>query len=75
MTHETEAVMDLDAAAAGHQRAVEQLAELRRAAERYETARRMSPYQWAAAWEINVATGKPFDEIIDNMRPFMFPPK
>ena len=40
--------------------------------ERYETARRMNPMQWSAAWELNITTGKPFDEIIDNMRPFVF---
>ena len=45
--------------------------ELRKDAERYRTARCMTPHQWSAAWELNVATGKPFDEIIDNMRPFV----
>lgn len=40
-------------------------------AERYRTARCMTPHQWSAAWELNEATGKPFDEIIDNMRPFV----
>ena len=44
---------------------------LRKDAERYRTARCMTPYQWSAAWELNVTTGKPFDEIIDNMRPFV----
>lgn len=44
---------------------------LRKVAERYRTARCMTPHQWSAAWELNVATGKPFDEIIDNMRPFV----
>ena len=38
--------------------------------DRYETARLMNPRMWSVAWEINVNTGKPFDEIIDNMRPF-----
>jgi len=65
--------LDLDDVAAEHPLAKEQLAELRLAAERYDTARLMSPRQWAAAWEINTSTGKPFDEIIDNMRPFMLP--
>lgn len=41
--------------------------------ERYDTARRMNPRQWAAAWKLNTTTGKPFDEIIDDMRPFMVP--
>ena len=44
---------------------------LRKDAERYRTARCMTPHQWSAAWELNVVTGKPFDEIIDNMRPFV----
>ena len=65
--------LDLDDVAAGHPRAQEELAELRLAAERYETARRMNPRQWAGAWKLNTTTGKPFDEIIDNMRPFMVP--
>jgi hypothetical protein len=33
----------------------------------------MNPQAWAAAWELNITTGKPFDEIIDNMRPFVMP--
>ena len=41
--------------------------------DRYETARRMNPQQWADAWKLNISTGKPFDEIIDNLRPFMGP--
>lgn len=65
--------LDLDDVAAEHPRALEELAELRRAAQRYETARRMSPRQWAEAWQLNLTTGKPFDEIIDNLRPFMMP--
>ena len=44
---------------------------LRKDAERYRTARCMTPHQWSAAWELNEATGKPFDEIIDNMRNFV----
>lgn len=49
----------------------EEIEQLRKDAERYRTARCMTPHQWSAAWELNVATGKPFDEIIDNMRPFV----
>ncbi len=41
--------------------------------DRYETARRMNPRQWAEAWALNISTGKPFDEIIDNLKPFMTP--
>lgn len=50
---------------------IEHLTALNKDAERYRTARCMPPHQWSAAWELNVATGKPFDEIIDNMRPFV----
>lgn len=46
---------------------------LRTGHQRYETARRMNPRQWADAWKLNTTTGKPFDEIIDDMRPFMVP--
>lgn len=53
--------------------AADEIDRLRKAHERYETARRMNPRQWAAAWELNLKTGKPFDEIIDDMRPFMVP--
>ncbi len=33
----------------------------------------MNPRQWATAWDLNLKTGKPFDEIIDDMRPLMAP--
>lgn len=65
--------LDLDDVACGHPLAMEQLATLRRGVDRYETARRMNPRQWADAWKLNTTTGKPFDEIIDDMRPFMVP--
>lgn len=45
---------------------------LRLCESRYETVRRMSIRQWIDAWELNISTGKPFDEIIDDLRPFMF---
>lgn len=35
--------------------------------DRYETARRLNPRQWAEAWEQNIRTGRPFDEIIDGI--------
>ena len=41
--------------------------------QRYEVARRMNPRQWADAWKLNTTTGKPFDEIIEDLRPFMTP--
>ena len=49
--------------------AAAEIKRLRLAAERYETARRMNPRQWADAWKLNTTTGKPFDEIIDDLRP------
>lgn len=39
--------------------------------DRYETARLLSPEAWQEAWQLNIATGKPFDEIIDDLRPFV----
>lgn len=42
-------------------------------ARRYETARRMDPRMWADACKLNLFTGKHFDEIIDELQPFMFP--
>ena len=45
-------------------------ARLRDDAARYAIARRMSPQQWADSWELNHRTGKPFDEIIDDLAPF-----
>ena len=39
-------------------------------AKRYEIARRMNPRQWKDAWELNISTGKPFDQIIDELGPF-----
>lgn len=56
-----------------HPVALEELEALRLARDRYETARRMNPRLWAEAWELNALTGKQFDEIIDNMRPFIAP--
>lgn len=39
-------------------------------AERYEVVRCMTPRQFQDAWTLNLRTGKPFDEIIDDLRPF-----
>jgi hypothetical protein len=63
--------LDLADVAADHPLSMEEIANLRLARDRYDTARRMNPRQWADAWKLNATTGKPFDEIIDNMRPFM----
>ena len=38
--------------------------------ERYETVRRMSAQQFKDVFTLNVRTGKPFDQIIDELRPF-----
>lgn len=46
----------------------DEIIRLRKGNERYETARKMNPQQWADAWMLNIMTGKPFDEIIDDMR-------
>lgn len=40
---------------------------------RYEVARRMNPRQWADAWHLSTRTGKPFDTIVDELRPHMKP--
>jgi len=45
-------------------------ARLRIGYERYETARRMNARQWSDAMSLNFSTGKPFDEIIDDLKPF-----
>ena len=42
-------------------------------AKRYETLRRFNAQQFTDAFVLNRRTGKPFDEIVDDMRPFMFP--
>ena len=48
-----------------------QVEDLRIGHARYEAARRMNPRQWADAWHLNLTTGKPFDQIIDDLAPFM----
>ena len=65
--------LDIDDVAAQNPKAIEELAALRNGFERYETARRMNPRAWSEAWMLNIATGKPFDEIIDDLRPFVAP--
>jgi hypothetical protein len=50
-----------------------ELERLRIGYERYETARLMSPRQWADAYQLNISTGKKFDEIIDELKPFLRP--
>jgi hypothetical protein len=41
---------------------------------RYEKVRRMTAQQFAAACEVNIRMGKPFDEIIDDLRPYGLTP-
>lgn len=50
-----------------------EIERLRIGHERYETARLMHPNSWADAWKVNASTGKPLDEIIDDLRPFVRP--
>jgi hypothetical protein len=53
--------------------AAEEIERLRIGYRRYETARLMNPRAWSEAWNLNITTGKPFDEIIDELRPFVVP--
>ncbi len=48
---------------------------LRAGNDRYEVARRMNATSWRDALQLNMLTGKPFDQIIDELRPFYFPAK
>jgi predicted RNase H-like nuclease (RuvC/YqgF family) len=43
--------------------------------DRYEVARKLNVQQWRDALQLNMLTGKPFDQIIDELRPFYFPAK
>lgn len=43
--------------------------------ERYEIARLMNVRMWGDAFELNIKTGKPFDQIIDELKPFLRPGK
>jgi hypothetical protein len=63
--------LDIDDVCSGNILALEQLTELRQQARRYEIARRMNPRAWQEAFELCIQTGKPFDEIIDQLAPFM----
>ena len=38
--------------------------------ERYELVRRMAPIQFHALWDANIVTGKPFDQLVDELKPF-----
>jgi mRNA degradation ribonuclease J1/J2 len=38
---------------------------------RYELIRRLSPREFSDIYQLNISTGKPFDEIVDNLLPFV----
>lgn len=43
--------------------------------DRYETARLLNPRAWQEAWQLNISTDKKFDEIIDDLKPFVRRPE
>lgn len=47
------------------------VAGLRKAHERYETVRRLNPRQFSDTWRVSITSGKPFDELVDDMMPAM----
>lgn len=49
------------------------LEEAGRGSDRYETVRRMNPQAFLDAYILNQRTGKPFDEVIDDLKPFVRP--
>lgn len=51
----------------------EELAKYKQGYERYETARLMNVQQWHDAYMVNIRTGKPFDQIIDELKLFYRP--
>jgi hypothetical protein len=53
--------------------AAEALRALRVGHDRYETVRLMKPGDFLNAFVLNTRTGKPFDEIVDDLRPFVRP--
>jgi hypothetical protein len=54
-------------------KAADELERLGIGNDRYETARLLSPRAWQEAWQLNVSTGKRFDEIIDELKSFVRP--
>lgn len=63
--------LDIEDVCAGHPKAIEELRELYAAARRYEIVRRLNPEAYAMAYRVNITTGKPFDEIVDDMAAFV----
>ncbi len=47
-----------------------ELEGMRKKADRYEIIRRFNAPQFADVLKLNISTGKPFDEIIDDLGPF-----
>lgn len=44
--------------------------EIRKSLVRYDVVRHMNVSQLRDAWQLNISTGKPFDQIIDELAPF-----
>ena len=57
-------------AGSGSALARDQLAELRKAFQRYETVRRFNVQQFKDAYTVCLRTGKPFDQLIDELSVF-----
>lgn len=55
----------------GMDEVADEIERLRIGYNRYETARLINPSLWADIYQANLLTGKPFDEIIDDLRPFV----
>lgn len=55
------------------QQAAHAIERLRISHERYETVRRMNVPQFRDAFGLSISTGKSFEEIIDELRPFIRP--
>jgi hypothetical protein len=56
-------------------KAADELERLSIGNDRYETARLLTPRQWQDAYQLNISTGKKFDEIIDELKPLVRPNK
>lgn len=50
-----------------HSKVLENVDLLAAGYRRYEIARTINPQEWKAAWDENIATGVPFDDIIDRI--------
>ena len=54
----------------GEAELLSRLSEGQKAIDRYELIRRLSPREFSDIYQLNISTGKPFDEIVDNLLPF-----